>query len=78
MNTTSDSRNFLTFLTLFVAVIMILALSAGPSSLTQNTAFAASEAHDHADGSWTAFTESADHTLGAGKYYLTENVKLTG
>ena len=78
MNTTSDSRNFLTFLTLFVAVIMILALSAGPSSLTQNTAFAASEAHDHADGGWAAFTESADHTLGAGKYYLTENVKLTG
>ena len=60
---------------LAVIALCFTAHSAPPKDI--GTAFA-SDPHDHADGSWTAFTESADHTLGAGKYYLTENVKLTG
>ena len=66
----------------FIVVLAALAVTAAylavrASGTYGDNAFA-SGTHDHADGSWTAFTESADHTLGAGKYYLTENVKLTG
>lgn len=75
--TKGKSLRLLYFLVAFAVLVSVClaAHSAPPKDI--GTAFA-SDPHDHADGSWTAFTESADHTLGAGKYYLTENVKLTG
>ena len=66
----------------FIVVLAALAVTAAYLAVRASGTYGdnvfASGTHDHADGSWTAFTESADHTLGAGKYYLTENVKLTG
>ena len=75
--TKGKSLRLLYFLVAFAVLVSVClaAHSAPPKDI--GTAFA-SDPHDHADGSWTAFTESADHTLGAGKYYLTKNVKLTG
>ena len=69
-------RYFIVILAALAVIALCFTAHSAPRMDFEN-AFA-SDPHDHADDSWTAFTESADHTLGAGKYYLTENVKLTG
>lgn len=77
MKTTYNFKNLFTVFAPILVGIVIIAACAAFSACVSDRAFAATETHDHADGSWTALDASASDTLADGKYYLAGDVNLT-